>query len=188
VHQRTVPYTPEKNGVAKTSNRIIVEKARSMLADEGLSKKFWMEAVNITTYLTNRSPMKIMSTTPEEAWRSKRVNLGHLRVFGCISSVHITEQKYTKWDEKSNEYILMGYCDTTKGYRLLDPNKSTDIVHARDVTCTEEKVEYHNKSMMNDSCKDKILMHLLLNEGSAVIQWQTGDSDCLEAMGRSTHW
>lgn len=82
----------------------------------------------------------------------------------------------------------MGYCDNTKGYRLLDPNKPTDIAHARDVICIEEKVEYHNKSMMNDSCKDEIPMHLLPNEGSEIIQRQTGDSDCSETMERSTHW
>jgi hypothetical protein len=40
MHQRSVPCTPEKNGVAERVNRIIVEKARSMLADEGLRKKF----------------------------------------------------------------------------------------------------------------------------------------------------
>jgi hypothetical protein len=78
MHQRTVTCTPEKHGVAERSNRITAEKARSMQADEGLSKKFCVEAVNTTIYLQNHSPMKIMSTTPAEAWRGKRVNLGHL--------------------------------------------------------------------------------------------------------------
>jgi transposase InsO family protein len=41
VHQRTVPYAPEQNGVAERANRMIGKKARSMLADKGLSKKFW---------------------------------------------------------------------------------------------------------------------------------------------------
>jgi hypothetical protein len=51
--------------------------------------------------------------------------------------------------------------------------------------CTEEKVEYHNKSMMNDSCKDEIPIHLLSSEGSEVVQRRRGDSDCPETSGRT---
>jgi hypothetical protein len=51
MNQRTVPYTPEQNGMAQRENRTTVEKARSMLAEAALSKKFWAEAVNTATYL-----------------------------------------------------------------------------------------------------------------------------------------
>lgn len=76
----------------------------------------------------------------------------------------------------------MGYYETTKGYSLSEPNKSTDTVHARDVMFTEEKMENHNKSVMNDSRKDEIPMHLLSNEDSEVVQGQTGDSNHSETI------
>lgn len=54
-HQLTAPYTPEQNGVAERYNRTIVEKARCLLHDAGLSKTFWAEAVNMAVYIINRS-------------------------------------------------------------------------------------------------------------------------------------
>ena len=39
-HERTVPETPEQNGVAERMNRTLVETVRAMLSDSKLSKKF----------------------------------------------------------------------------------------------------------------------------------------------------
>jgi hypothetical protein len=36
VHQKTVPYSPQQNGVAERMNRTIMEKARSMLYYKGI--------------------------------------------------------------------------------------------------------------------------------------------------------
>ena len=43
--QKTTPYTPQQNGVAKRMNRTLMEKARSMLSGTGLGQEFWAEAV-----------------------------------------------------------------------------------------------------------------------------------------------
>ncbi len=48
-HERTVPKTPEQNGVAERMNRTLVECVRSMLADTKLPKKFWAEALSTAT-------------------------------------------------------------------------------------------------------------------------------------------
>ena len=42
--QLTVPYTPERNGVAKRKNRSIVGIARAMLHDQSLPFFLWVEA------------------------------------------------------------------------------------------------------------------------------------------------
>ena len=39
-HERTVPNTPQQNGLAKIMNRTICEKVRSMLSHAKLSKHF----------------------------------------------------------------------------------------------------------------------------------------------------
>lgn len=93
---------------------MIVEKTRSMLGDAGLSKKFWVEGFNTPTYLKNFSPTNAISTTPERAWRGKRIHLGHLIVFGCRSFVCTCGEKHTKLCEKGKEYVIMGYCEPTK--------------------------------------------------------------------------
>lgn len=40
VHQTTVPYNPQQNGLAERANRSIVERARCMLIDANLPKGY----------------------------------------------------------------------------------------------------------------------------------------------------
>lgn len=66
----------------------------------------------------------------------KKVDLSHLKVFGCHAFAHIPDIKRRKLDEKSKKYIFVGYSETSLGYRLLDPEKHT-IKIARDVVFLE---------------------------------------------------
>lgn len=131
-------YTPEQNGVAERANRTIVEKARSMLKEAGLSIKYWAEAVNTAVYLKNRSPTKaVQDMTPEEAWTDMKVDLSHLRVF-----VHIPKQQRTKWVSKSKEIIMVSYCEDSKAYRLMDrKNPTSKIQKARDIVFIETEMK-----------------------------------------------
>lgn len=43
-HQITVPHSLEQNGVVERTNRTVIEKARCMLHDSKLNKKFWEKA------------------------------------------------------------------------------------------------------------------------------------------------
>ncbi|KXJ79375.1 hypothetical protein RP20_CCG001137 [Aedes albopictus] len=66
IHQTTCPYTPQQNGVAERMNRTLVEKARCMLNDSKLPKKFWAEAVSTAAYLVNRSPARSLEAKTSE--------------------------------------------------------------------------------------------------------------------------
>ncbi|GMF29760.1 unnamed protein product [Phytophthora fragariaefolia] len=66
MHQRSVPYSPQQNGVAERMNRTIMEKARSMLYYKGVSTEWWAEAVNTAVYLINRSSNAHADATPYE--------------------------------------------------------------------------------------------------------------------------
>ena len=52
----TIPHTPQQNGVAERMNRTIISKARCMLSNARMSKRFWAEAAATACYLINRSP------------------------------------------------------------------------------------------------------------------------------------
>ena len=54
VHQATVPYSPQQNGMAERMNRTLTERARSMLNFMQVEKKWWAEAMNTAVYVTNR--------------------------------------------------------------------------------------------------------------------------------------
>lgn len=137
-HELTVPYSPQQNGVAERYNRTIIEKARSMLADSEHEKAMWAEAVNTAIYLINRSPAKkIKGSTPEEKWTQSKIDLSHLRIFGCKAYAHVPDVKRRKFDDKSKEYIFVGYSESSTGYRLLDP-QTHHLKISRDVVFIED--------------------------------------------------
>ena len=49
--QFTVEYTPQQNGVAERKNRTLVEMARCMMLQSGLSPEFWAEAVATANHI-----------------------------------------------------------------------------------------------------------------------------------------
>lgn len=138
-HQKTVPHTPQHNGVAERMNRTIVERIRSMLSLAKLPKIYWGEAVRTACYLINLSPsVPLDGDIPERVWSGKDVSYSHLRVFGCKAFVHVPKEKRTKLDDKAIPCIFLGYGNDEFGYRLWDPiNKK--IVRSRDVVFCEDK-------------------------------------------------
>ena len=98
----TVRRTPQQNGVAKRMNRTIAERARCLILNIGLEKKFWVEAVNMACYLINRSPRATLDgKVAKEVWTSNLVDYSGLRVFGCLAYVHIPNEERSKLDVKS---------------------------------------------------------------------------------------
>ena len=137
IHEKTAPYTPEQNGLAEVMNRIIIERARSMLHDSNISKGFWVQAVIMAAYLINRSPAsRLPDKTPHEAWTSEKPSISYYRPFGCPAYAHIPKEKRTKLDSKTRKCIMMGYEPGTKAYRLWDP-KCKCMFTSRDVIFDE---------------------------------------------------
>lgn len=136
VHQKTNPHTPEQNGLCERLNRTVVERARCLLFDAKMEKKFWAEAVNTAVYLRNRTLASGLQKTPYELWSGRKPNLEHIRVFGSPAMVHIPKINRTKWDKKAEQYILLGFAENTKGYRVYNP-KTKKITTSRDVIIME---------------------------------------------------
>ena len=100
--EKTIPGTPQQNGVAERMNRTLNERARSMRLDAGLPKTFWADAVSTAAYLINRGPSVPMEfKLPWEVWSGKEVKFSYLKVFGCVSYVHVDSDACSKLDAKS---------------------------------------------------------------------------------------
>ena len=148
--EKTFPMTPQQNGVAERMNRTLNERARSMKIHAGLPKMFWAEAVNTVAYLINRGPsIPLDGKVPEEVWSEKAVNLSHLRVFGCISYVHIDSAERSKLDAKLNKCVFVGYGGDEFGYRFWD-YENWKIIRSRDVIFNE-KVMYKDRLIVESS-------------------------------------
>ncbi|GFV83730.1 retrovirus-related Pol polyprotein from transposon TNT 1-94 [Trichonephila clavipes] len=57
-HEKTIPYNSESNGKAERANRVLLERARSLVYESKLPLKFWAEAINCSTQIskTTSSP------------------------------------------------------------------------------------------------------------------------------------
>ena len=149
LHQKTVPKTPEQNGVAERYNRTIVEAVRSMLSASGLSKQFWAEALSTAVYTRNRSISIVLGDkTPYEVLNGRKPNVKHLRTFGCQSYSHVSSDERSKLDSKAKSCIFLGYSNITKGYRMFD-SKTKKIFHSRDVVFSE--TEFPNSQIEKEN-------------------------------------
>ncbi|KAF1318635.1 Integrase catalytic core protein, partial [Globisporangium splendens] len=126
-HEKTVPYTPQQNGMAERMNRTLVEMARCMLYHESVDKKWWAEAVNTAAWIINRIPNSVNTKTPHELIYGRRPNMKNLKVFGALGYAHIPKEKRKKLDAKAFKCRFLGYSETSKGYRVF--HVATGLVH-----------------------------------------------------------
>lgn len=147
--QLSVEYCPQQNGVAERANRTLVEMARCMLLQSEVPNGLWAEAINTAAYIRNRCPTKTLEDlTPAEVWSNEKPYIGFMRIFG--SKVIALERKPSrgKFEPKGKEYILVGYSQESKAYRLWNPGTKT-ILKRRDVRFIEDL-----KRDTNDTTKD----------------------------------
>ncbi|GKA99830.1 retrovirus-related pol polyprotein from transposon TNT 1-94 [Tanacetum coccineum] len=84
-HQKTVPRTPQQNGVVERRNRTLVEAARTMLIFSKAPMFLWAEAVATACYTQNRSLIHTRhDKTPYELVHNKKPDLTFFRVFGAL--------------------------------------------------------------------------------------------------------
>jgi hypothetical protein len=134
----TVPYNPQENGVAERKNRAIVGAARAMLHYQGLPLFLWAEACYTAVYLQNRSPHKVVgSMTLEEDFSGKKPEVGHLRIFGCITYSYVPSEKRTKLEPTTEIGIFVGYSETSKAFCIYFPFLRKTVLR-RDVRFEED--------------------------------------------------
>jgi hypothetical protein len=120
-HHYFASYSPQQNGIVERRNQTIVEMARALLKLREMLAVFRREAVVMTIYILNRSPIKALNGKMSyEAWHGLKPTVSHLRVFGCLAFTkelgHIG-----KLNDKSTLWVFIGYTEGLKPYRILDP-------------------------------------------------------------------
>ncbi|KAI0523953.1 hypothetical protein KFK09_003317 [Dendrobium nobile] len=122
LHQTSCPYTPEQNGLAEPKHRHIVETTRTLLQTAHLPHSFWLDAAITATYFINRTPSAtINNISLLQLMFNVTPSYNHLRTFGCECfplQPHHTRNKLTP---TFTSCIFLGYSDTQKGYKCLDP-------------------------------------------------------------------
>jgi hypothetical protein len=149
--QATARYTPRQNGVAERKNQTIMNMARTLLKEKHLSNTFWAEAVACSVYLLNRSPTtSLQMKVPQETWSGTKLNVAHLRTFGCIAYAHVPSELRRKLDDRSEKCIFTGYSETSKAYRLYNPI-TKKLILSRDVQFLENQFWDDSENQQVDS-------------------------------------
>ncbi|GFW54177.1 retrovirus-related Pol polyprotein from transposon TNT 1-94 [Trichonephila clavipes] len=113
VHEKTTPYNSESNGKAERANRVLLERARSLLYESKLPLKFWAEAINCSTQVSNVTPRKGKEKIPLEIWTVRRgIMLGYARErrgnrIYDIKNQKVIEERSVKFNEslKGSNYL-----------------------------------------------------------------------------------
>jgi hypothetical protein len=122
-----------------------------MLNQKNLPNYFWAKTVAITIYIMNQTPTAaIHGMTPEEKFTSKKLDVSHLTVFGCIAYVHVPDEKKSKLDPKVEKCIFIGYSLEQKGYKCFNPSTRKLQVSRSDVVFDEMVSWYSPLKIVED--------------------------------------
>ena len=129
--QTSMPDTPQQNGQVERFQQTIVNGAEAMRHHAGLSNGFWIYAVMAKLHTYNVTPIKRADyKTPTELWSGIKLNISHLRVFGCQAWVHILKKRRHKLEPKSQEMIFVRYEPGSKRYQFWDTaHRRIEISH-----------------------------------------------------------
>lgn len=134
----TIPRTPEQNGVAERQNRTLLDMARCLLLQAGLSTSFWAEAVATAKFIRNRCPTRSLNgQSPYEKLLKVKPDLSNLKIFGSKVVVLDKDPNKNKLSPRGIDGIFVGYPREQKGYRIWIPS-SRQVICARDVRFLED--------------------------------------------------
>jgi len=126
--QHTVQATPQQNGVAECTNRILDEGVASLLSDSHFPARFWGEALSCSTAVSGKMPF--------EAFYSHKPSVSHLHVFGCWVYAHVQKDKCRSFQPKSRKCVFLGYPVDYKGWKHWDP-ATNEVLISHDVCFVE---------------------------------------------------
>jgi transposase InsO family protein len=108
IHERTPPYSPQSNGVAERKNRTLIDLVNAMLETSGLSKEWWGDATLTVCHVLNKVPTKNKEITPFDEWEKRKLNISHLRTWGCLAKVNVSINKKHKLGPKTVDCVFLG--------------------------------------------------------------------------------
>jgi hypothetical protein len=59
--------------------------------------------------------------TPEEVFSGIKLEVGHLRIFGCPVYIHVPNEKRTKMEPLGKKGVFVGYSENSKAYKIYVP-------------------------------------------------------------------
>lgn len=127
----SAPYTPEQNGAAEATNKVILTKARSLLIDAGIPPTYWPWAVQHSCFITNRLYCLRTKNVPIIDFlnglkqpHNEKIDFRYLPRFGCQAYKRL-EPKPGKFEARAEKGWFVGFSEnTSKNFKIYHPHKS----------------------------------------------------------------
>ena len=157
VHHRTPPHTPNANSPAERYNRTLMERVRAMLSCANLPKALWSEALQTTTYIYNRLPIRTLEMTPYEALFKTKPDVSRLRAYGCVSYAYNFDINRDKLDSRAFKGVLVGYDTDSAAYRIYLP-KQQKLLRSGHVRFQEHSL-YYDREQEQENLNESRVLH-----------------------------
>ncbi|KAE8897675.1 hypothetical protein PF005_g9560 [Phytophthora fragariae] len=120
----TNAYSPQENGIAERANGVVIPRIRALLTATHMTDLLWGEVLLHVVATLNALPTKPLGfESPHEKLYEVLPDLSVLRTWGCLAWVRIapeSRQRKEKLKPRARLSLLLGYSDSTKGYKCLD--------------------------------------------------------------------
>lgn len=138
----------------------------TLLAHASMPLKFWDEAFQTAVFFINRLPSKVIAhDTPLHQLYGRDLEHTSLRTFGCAVWPNLRAYNTRKLQFRSKRCVFVGYSNTHKGFKCLDPSEGR-IYISRDVVFDETVfplVDLHPNAGARLRAKLQVLPEILLN-------------------------
>lgn len=149
-HQTSCVYSPQQNRVVERRHRTILNMARSLLFQSGMSNVFWGEAILYVVFLLNRLPSVVLKwKTPYQLLFGKIADYSRIKNFGWMCYCTIVSPRRDKFSPKASKCVFMGFSPGKKGYNVYNLEEKRFMV-SRDVIFIEEIYPFKNRDVLRE--------------------------------------
>ena len=167
LQEKTIPETPQQNGLAERCHRTLLEMARYLLIDSELPKMMWGAAILHAAIIRNLVVRREEEKCPAELMIGikHKLPISKLSIFGCTVLMRKKDRDVKKLEPRALEGKFVGYTERENGYLVYIPH-TRKVMAVRDAIIKESEV---------GSIPDNKETADLLDDGSELGIWHPDD-------------